>query len=153
MTFTRLQFFFILFAIVIGPFLVYKIIWLANSKKTNGRIYFMGSTLEVNGAVSSHLVIIFKASKDSITFNTIPNLSFKTNEPIPVRYQKDDPWDARVDVPDRIWGDTLVYALAPLLILFVLFMTPDRFDPILPRKSKIIIGKKPFIRVVKNEAA
>jgi hypothetical protein len=138
---------------MIGPFLIYKIIWLANSKKTNGTVYFMGNTLEVNGAVSSHLVIIFKAGKDSITFNTIPDLPFKPNEPIPVRYQKNDPWDAKVDLPDRIWGDTLVYALAPLLILLVLFLTPERFDPLLPRKSKIIIGKNPFIRIIKNQAA
>ena len=150
MTFTKFQFFLLLFTIIIGPFLFYKIIWVAKSKKTTGKVYFIGHELEVNGNVSAHLVIIFKVGKDTITFNTISELPYKTGETVPIRYQKNDPDDAKVDLPDRIWGDTLVYALAPILILMVVFLTPDRFDPILPKKSKIIIGEKPWIKVIKS---
>jgi hypothetical protein len=148
MVFTKFQFFILLFAILIGPLLIYKLIWLANSKKTYGSIYFMGHDLELNGSVSSHLVILFKIGKDTFTFNTLSDLPFKNNEPVPVRYQKNDPSDAKVNLPDRIWGDTLVYSIAPVLLLLVLFLTPDRFDPLLPGKSKILIGGKPWIKII-----
>lgn len=149
MVFSKFQFFLLLFAIIIGPFLLYKIIWLVNSKKTTGTVYFIGHDLEVNGNVSAHLVIIFKVGKDTVTFNTISELPYKSGDAVPIRYQKSNPEDAKVDLADRIWGDTLVYALGPILILMVVFLTPDRFDPILPTKSKIIIGEKPWIKVIK----
>lgn len=54
--------------------------------------------------------------------------------------------------PIEIWGSTLVYSLFPLLILLVLFLTPDRLDPVVPRKSKILIGIKPFIQIISPDA-
>jgi hypothetical protein len=149
MILTRNQFFLILFFIFIGPFLFYKIVWLVKSKKTNGIVYFLGHTLELNGTISAHCVILFLDGKDTITFNADPNLGFKPGDMVPVRYQKNDPGDARVDLPVRIWGDTLVYALFPFLIIFVLFVTPDRLDPLIPKGSKIYLGSKPFIKIVR----
>ena len=34
----------------------------------------------------------------------------------------------------------LVFSLFPLLITLVLFFTPDRFDPLIPWRSKILLG-------------
>jgi hypothetical protein len=42
----------------------------------------------------------------------------------------------------------LVFSLFPLLITLVLFLTPDRFDPLIPWRSKILLGFRPFIRVL-----
>lgn len=56
----------------------------------------------------------------------------------------------RWDIPFRIWGAALVFSLFPLLVLLVLYLTPDRLDPVIPRKSKILIGIHPFIKIVSN---
>jgi hypothetical protein len=41
-----------------------------------------------------------------------------------------------------------VFALFPLLILLVLFCTPRRFDPLIPRGSRILLGWKPFLEII-----
>jgi hypothetical protein len=151
MTLSKNQFLLLLLAILVAPFVVYKIIWIANSKKTIGKVYFIGHTLELNGGISSHLVILFKDGKQTITFNAPVNPHLKVNDNVPVRYKKDNPTDARINSFTRIWGDTIVYALWPFCVLLVIFFIPERLDPIVPRHSKIIFGKKPFIQVLSKQ--
>jgi hypothetical protein len=52
-------------------------------------------------------------------------------------------------LPTEIWVPTLVFALFPLLVLLVLLLTPERLDPLIPRKSTILLGLNPFIRIIK----
>jgi hypothetical protein len=54
------------------------------------------------------------------------------------------------NLPISIWGPTLVYSLFPLLILLVLFFTPDRLDPLVPKRSIILVGINPFIKIIPN---
>lgn len=51
-------------------------------------------------------------------------------------------------IPEEIWVSTLVFAQFPLLVLMVLFFTPDRFDPLFPNKCSILLGGGSFIRVI-----
>jgi len=51
------------------------------------------------------------------------------------------------------WQVGLVFALFPLLILLVLFLTPARFDPLLPRGAKVLVGWKPFVSIVPRVTA
>lgn len=51
-------------------------------------------------------------------------------------------------IPLEIWAPTVVYSQWPLLILLVLLLTPERLDPLIPRRSKILLGIRPFIKVV-----
>ena len=51
-------------------------------------------------------------------------------------------------LPSEIWVTTFVFALYPLLVLLVLFFTPDRFDPLIPHKAKILLGGRSMIRVL-----
>src|SRR5664279_1525484 len=148
MLLNRTQFFFLLFTILIGPFFGYKIYWLHNSIHTTGMVYFIGHTLELQGGISTHRVIIFKTSRGIITFNAGMFDTAKPGDSVSVLYQKDNPSEAREDLPDRIWGDTLVYSLLPVLVLLVIFLTPDSLDPLIPKGSKIILGKKPFVWIV-----
>jgi hypothetical protein len=46
------------------------------------------------------------------------------------------------------WVPTLIYSLFPLLNLLVLYLTPERFDPLIPKKSTILLGIKPFIKII-----
>ena len=41
----------------------------------------------------------------------------------------------------------------PVLTVLVLFLTPNRFDPLIPWGSKILLGLKPLIRVLPEEQA
>jgi hypothetical protein len=52
-----------------------------------------------------------------------------------------------VDSIDVI-GGAAILDVYPLLTVIVLFLTPDRFDPLIPWRSKILLGFRPFIRVL-----
>ena len=130
------------------PFVLYKITWLATSEKTTGRMWFTGHTLEEQGNITTHPVIKFRAGNDSFYFNNNININFKPGEFISIRYKKNNPTDAKANTFMCIWGDTMVYITFPFLVLIVLFFIPDRLDPIIPKKSKIIINKKNFIRII-----
>ena len=54
-------------------------------------------------------------------------------------------------IPEEIWLTTIVFAQFPLLVLLVLFFTPDRFDPLLPRRCNILLGGRPFIRIIPHD--
>jgi hypothetical protein len=148
MILSRNQFFLVLLILLVGPFYVAKILWLTSSGKATGRALFMGHTLELHGDISQHLVVLFKAGKDSVTFNAGDNLGFKVGDPVPVRYQKANPTDARINITVCIWGDTWVDSLLPELFLLVLLLTPDRFDPLIPWNARIRLGIKPLIKII-----
>lgn len=54
------------------------------------------------------------------------------------------------EIPLHIWGPPMVYSLFPLLVLLVLLLTPERLDPLVPAKSKVLLGIRPFIQVIPN---
>jgi uncharacterized protein DUF3592 len=146
----RNQFFLLLFFIVVTPFLAHKIIWLANSKQTTGSMWYTGhGNLGSALGISTYSVIRYKAGKDSLYFNSNINLDLKPGETVQIRYQKNNPSDAIADDFVSMWAETLVYAVFPVLILVVLFFMPQRFDPVIPKKSKVVLGKKPFIQIIR----
>ncbi|MFT3705324.1 MAG: hypothetical protein QM802_23350 [Agriterribacter sp.] len=152
MVLSRSYFFLLLTVLLIGPFYGSKLMWVNSSNKTTGTAWFMGHTLELNGSISNHLVILFMRGKDSITFNGATNIGFKVGDIVPVRYQEADPEDAKINTTFCIWGDTCIYSILPGLFLLILFLTPARFDPVIPWKAKVRIGVKPLIKIIpKNE--
>ena len=151
MTLSKNRFLLLLLVVLISPIIAFKLVWIANSTATLGKVYFRGNTLELDGSISSHLVILFKDGNDSITFNAPSTLPYEINDPVPVRYQKSNVSDARVNIFHRIWGDTLVYALWPFCVLAIIFLIPEKLDPILPKNSKVVLGKRPFIRLILPE--
>ncbi|HMH24273.1 MAG TPA: hypothetical protein VK563_20975 [Puia sp.] len=56
-------------------------------------------------------------------------------------------------IPVEAWSVMLVYSLFPLLILLVLLLTPDRFDPLIPKRSKVLLGIRPFIKIIHADSA
>jgi hypothetical protein len=144
MQLNRLQFFLLLVTFFVLPFIVYKFIWLSRSKATNGVMCFMGKAQE-GQLVRVYPVIKFSSDgQDTVFFNGNDDLEFKRGDIVPVRFQKNDPTDARINRFAGIWVDSIINASVPLLILLITFLHPD----IIPRKSKIVVGKKPFIKFV-----
>jgi hypothetical protein len=152
MTLSRGRFFLLLFLLLVAPFYLYKLWWLSGSEATRGIGWFMGHTLENNGAVSQHLVVLFRVGGDSVWFNTADNWGFGVGDSIPVRYRVGEPGDARVNTTVAIWGDSWVDSFLPIGILLILFLTPERFDPLIPWRSKVRIGRRPFIQIIRTGA-
>ena len=150
MTLSRNAFFLSLFLICISPVVIWKIAWLSKTTATNGKVWFTGKTLELDGSISSHLVILFLAGKDSIHFNAPANLPFKQGETVPVRYVNEKPSEARVNTFLRIWGDAIVYGIWPVLVLLVIYLIPESLDPLVPRRSKIQLDRRNVIRIIRE---
>ena len=142
---TRNQFFLLLFVIFVGPFFANKLLWLATSTQTTGTMRFTGhDNLGSVLGMSSYPVIRFKAGRDTIYFNGNINLDLRRDELVSIRYQKNNPSDAKINTFVCVWGDTMAYSLLPFLILLVVYLHPD----IIPKKSKIFINKKSMIKII-----
>jgi len=103
--------------------------------------------LETQG-ISAHPVIRFKIGSDSLFFDAETDLDLKPGTPIPIRFQTNEPKDGKIDTFYGIWIDTIIYCLFPVLIVLALYATPKKFDPIVPPDSAVVIGTRPFIRIV-----
>jgi hypothetical protein len=148
MLFSRHLFFLCLFILIVLPLPLYKLIWLSGSGEATGTMYFtghgnFGSVL----GISSYPVIWFMAGKDTIFFNGNVNIPFKEGEKVPVRYRKNNPQDAKINMFSAIWGDTMAYMTGPFLIFLVIFFHPN----LVPKKAKISVsGRRPWIRLVEG---
>lgn len=138
------KFFLLLFVMAFGPFLAYKLVWIARSEKVNGVMGFVGKSY-TGQLIHYYSVISFQAGKDTIWMNGNDNIFFKKGEAVPIRYQKNDPQDARLDIFPSMWGDTIVYGGIPVAILLLLYLHPHIF----PRRTKFrLSGKRPFLQVI-----
>jgi hypothetical protein len=147
MILSRNSFFLLLFCLFLLPLPVYKLFWLARSKETTGKLYFTGhGNLGSVLGISTYPVIRFITGKDTVIFNGNVNIPLKPDEKVSVRYQQNDPSDAKVNVFSCIWGDTLAYELGPFLILLVIYFHPD----LVPKKSSIVLGNKPFVKFLES---
>lgn len=144
MLLSKNKFFLLLFLITFSPFLIYKLVWIARSEKVNGVMGFVGKSY--TGQIGhSYSVVSFQVGKDTIWMNGNDNIFFKKGSAVPIRYQKHDPNDARLNIFPSMWGDTLVYGGIPVAILLLLFLHPHIF----PRRTKFrLSGKRPFVQAI-----
>lgn len=149
MLLSRTRFFALLFFLLPGPFLGPKLFWYLGSRRTMGKVYFTGGVLDPLEGTSKYLVIRFPRTRDTIEFQSNLYFHWPDDTPVMVRYSRFDAYDARLDLPVCIWGDTLAFLLLPLGIWLILFLTPNRFDPLIPWGSKVQLRwRKPWIRVI-----
>ena len=145
MIFSRSNFFIILFFILVMPWFVPKTIWVLNSKKAIGIMEFVGhDNLGSVLGMTTYPVIQFKVGDKAFHFNGNMNLSLQKGHAVELRFQKNNPNDARIDSFGTIWGDTLAYGVGPLLFYFVLLISPS----VIPWKSRVKIGRPSGIRVI-----
>jgi hypothetical protein len=150
MLFSRTKFFLCLFLLFAGPLIGQRLLWLAGAKRTIGVMSFVGHDgIESPLGITTYPVILFRLGTDSIFFNGMDGLGYKPGDPVPVRYLANHPSDAKIDRPISLWGDTIVYLLFPVLVWLVIVLTPASLDPLIPRRSKVLVLlKRPFIKII-----
>jgi len=141
----RAIFFLLLFFLIVTPFLASKLWWLAHSRKAEGVLFLKGKGEAGDQMPLDYTIIYFRVGKDTTWFNGLGNLHMPEDARLPVRYQAGNPQDARVDIFEGIWGDTVVYAGIPVLMLIVAALHPD----VVPRRKKVLLTlKKPYVRIL-----
>ena len=150
MILSRGRFFCCLFLLLGCPFFFAKVWWIVRTRHTVGVMSYVGHDgLGSVLGITTYPVILFQLGRDSIFFNGKEGYDYRPGDLVPVRYRVDDPYDAKIDQPMAVWGDTIVYSLFPVLVWLVLLLTPERFSPLVPRGSKILVGGKwPFVWVM-----
>lgn len=144
MTINRTTFFVAIFTITVFPLIGYKLLWIFTSTKTFGEVRF--TTKDYSGQlVSEYSVTKFLVGKNAIWFHSLDNQLFIKGQIIPVRYQENDPSNARVNTFAGLWADTLIIISPLFLIVLIAYLHPE----LVPRTSKIRLGvRRPFIRIV-----
>ena len=128
------------------PIVLPRIIWLSHSKKTNGIFSFEGKGSAGERIQLSYSFIYFMHENQKIWFEGPGYMHLKEESVVPVRYQINNPSDAKVDTFYGIWADVVVYGGEPLLILICIFLHRGIFPP----GSRILIKlKKPYLSIVK----
>jgi hypothetical protein len=142
---TKIRFFLLAGLLVVAPFVAYKACWLLHSRRVEGVFSFVGKGEAGDQIVLDYSVCWFPLGRDTIWFNGAGNLPFHEGDVIPVRYQVDDPGDARVDVFAAIWGDTVVYGGIPLFTLLMMYLHPR----VVPRGRRVrLVLRRPFVVLV-----
>jgi hypothetical protein len=139
MLLTRTRFFLLLFLVLVGPFFLPKLFWFASSRTVAGWVYFTSGEMDDLVGTKKSSIIRFSLGKDTIEFKSNVYFRLPDDAPVRVRYSRFDPVDARIDLPVCIWMDTLVNILLPLGIWLVLFLTPNRFDPLIPWGCRVFL--------------
>ena len=131
----------IYFTVVVSP----KLVWVLGTEKTIGIFSFQGygNALEQFPERSSFIYFIYR--NDTVWFKGPGGLGLPEDSPIPVRFHKNNPRDAKIDNFRSIWMPTIVYGTMPFLVVIVIFFHPH----IIPWRSRIVlIPRKPFIKVI-----
>ena len=135
-----------IFLLYATPIVLPRIIWLSHSRKTTGVFSFEGMGSAGERIKLSYSFIYFMYGNQKIWFEGPGNMHLKEGSMVTIRYQANNPTDAKVDGFYGLWADAAVYGGEPLLMLICIFLHPG----ILPPKSKIHITlKKPFLTIVK----
>ena len=146
MILSRSSFFIILFLLIVVPWFIPKTIWLINSKKAIGVMEFVGhDNLGSVLGMSTYPVVQFKVGDSVFHFNGNMNLSLQKGQSIEVRYQRNNPSDARINSLCTVWVDTFAYEAGPTLCWLVMLLSPG----IIPWKSRVKIGRRTGIQILK----
>mgnify|MGYP003585828930 CR=1 FL=1 len=143
MTVSRNTFFLGILLITTTPFLLQKLAWLANAKRTKGVMHYVGKS-QSGQIVSIYPVIRFYDGKDSVWFNGASDILLNRGDMVPVLYQRDNHTEAKIDNFISVWGDTVGYAAVPAIIILIVFLQPE----IVPRRARVRLApRSPFIFV------
>jgi hypothetical protein len=141
----KTPFFVLLVLLVAAPFWVVRALWVIRSVQAQGVFGFAGNGFAGDQVKEDYSVISFRTGGKEIWFNGIGNIPFRSGQPVLIRYQPDNPYDARVDIFAAIWGDTLVFSGIPVLMLLAAFLHPQ----VVPWGSRVRLTLRwPFLQIL-----
>lgn len=143
MLFSKNAFFFLLLLVLLTPIILPAVIWLVKSKKATGRVEGIGHATGISLGSDTYAYISFTTGKDTVYFQGKDD-DYKEGDVVPIRYQPKKPEDAQVAAFWALWGNTIAYCGVPIIFWCICFFAPD----IVPKKAKLLIGKKPFIKLI-----
>jgi hypothetical protein len=145
---SKTLFFAMVCVFVAGPFWLARVLWMMRSVPVEGVFGFAGNGFAGDQVREDYSVISFRVGDKEIWFNGLGNLNCKPGQRIPVRYRPDDPYDARVDIFEGIWGDVLVYSSIPVFLLIVLFL----HRKVVPWGSRVRLSfMRPFVQIISSK--
>lgn len=143
MLFSKNAFFFLLFLLITLPFVLPNIIWLLRSEKTVGKVEGIGAASGISLGRDTYAYVSFQVQNNTFYFQGMDD-HYEKDDIVPLRYQKSNPEDAKVATFYSLWGKTIAYCGAPLIFWIICFFARD----IVPKGAKILVGKKPFLKLV-----
>lgn len=150
MSLSRTGFFLLISILFITPFFMTNLVWFLQSKKTQGFYSFngMGNALQGAGLRPTYSNLYFYYNNKQIWLHGPGNIQLPEGTPVSIRYQVDNPNDAKADTLIGLWGNTIIYGGIILLLLSVVIIPAT----VIPRGNKIFLHyKKPFIRLIEND--
>jgi hypothetical protein len=146
MLFSKNTFFFLLFLLLFSPIILPNLIWLLKSEKTTGKVEGIGQPTGISLGSDTYAYISFKAAQDTFYFQGKDD-NYKAGDIVPLRYQPKEPGNAKVAAFWSLWGNTIAYCGVPLIFWVICFFAPD----IVPKGAKVLVGKKPFLKVIMGQ--
>ncbi|HVF81429.1 MAG TPA: DUF3592 domain-containing protein [Flavisolibacter sp.] len=143
MIFSKNAFFFLLFLLLFAPIVLPNLIWLLRSVKTTGKVEGIGQATGISLGSDTYAYISFTTENDTVYFQGKDD-NYKQGDIVPLRYQAKEPEEAKVAAFWSLWGNTIAYCGVPLIFWVICFFAPD----IVPKGAKVVVGKKPFLKVV-----
>jgi hypothetical protein len=141
----RTKFFLALICLFVTPLVLYKTIWLLQSKKTTGTFAFVSYGPALDQIRFPYSVMYFKHGIDTVWFEARGKLNYKPGAIVPVRYLAGNPSNAKLGTFRSLWMATIIYGGIPFLLLLAIFLHPE----IVPYKKKVMLTRKqPFVWVV-----
>jgi hypothetical protein len=138
MVLKRNQFYLLLLGLFISPFILYKIGWLAFSKKTTGTVEYIGETRGRRIGRQAYPVVQFTTdSKHVVTISGDYNLPYAPGDDYPIRYNRFNETDARLDTFWGCWIETVIWSIIVFVIISIIFIRPD----IVPKEKLIKIRR------------
>jgi hypothetical protein len=108
-----------------------------------GKVEGIGAASGISLGRDTYAYVSFLAKNDTFYFHGMDD-DYEKGDVVPLRYQQNNPEDAKVATFNSLWGKTIAYCGAPLVFWIICFFARD----IVPKGAKIRIGKKPFLKLV-----
>lgn len=138
MLLSRTRFLLLVWIALLSPLVLYKVIWLAGSKKTKGVVSFQGKAY-TGQFMRTYSVINFPmGGADSAYFNSPDNMLFEKGTVLDVYYHPGDPESARVGDFAGLFNDLFI----PGIVITVLMTLIALHKEIIPYGSRILLSRR-----------
>jgi hypothetical protein len=138
MIITRVQYYFLLLAVCFAPFVLYKIGWLAISKPCIGTVVSIGETHGRRVGQQTYPVVQFTVDQKIITAYGDYNLPYAEGDLYPIRYNRYNPENTRLNTFLGCWIDTLIWCTIFTVIVSIVFLV----EGIVPRNKLVKLSSK-----------